>query len=112
MVAPAAHLVCVPNAAGTAAEAMALAHRSLYQNKHLAPHRFDDADVVQVSARCRLLLCGHGDLEVAPTVATSNRCGPALDAPYQAALNRFAPMPFAQQAKISHSEPQPVPRCG
>ncbi|MBX3024952.1 DUF2961 domain-containing protein [bacterium] len=103
---------CVFNAAGTAAEAMAAlcAHRSLYQNiwLHIA---FDDADVVQVSAPVAdFFLCGHGDLEDVDCRYFQSVRIPPLDAPpYQAALNCFAPMPFAQQAKISFVNRNPFP---
>lgn len=95
---------CVFNAAGNAATAMATlrAQRELYRNIwiHIA---FDDSDVVQVSAPVAdFFLCGHGDLEdVDSRYFQVVRIPPLADPPYQAALNCFAPMPFARQAKIS-----------
>jgi hypothetical protein len=103
---------CVFNAAGTASEAMAAlcAHRELYRNIwiHIA---FDDADVVQVSAPVAdFFLCGHGDLEDVDCQYFQSVRIPPLDAPpYQAALNCFAPMPFARQAKISFMNRNPFP---
>lgn len=103
---------CVFNAAGRASEAMAAlrAHPGLYRNIwiHIA---FDDSEVVQVSAPVSdFFLCGHGDLEDVDCSYIQSVRIPPLDAPpYQAALNCFAPMPFAHQAKISFANRNPFP---
>jgi Protein of unknown function (DUF2961) len=105
-------LWCVFNADGKPLAAMNTLkeHRDLYRNiwLHIA---FDDCDEVQVSAPLAdFFLFGHGDLEDVDTpYFQSVRIPPFDECPYQGALTCFAPMPFAQCAKISFVNQNSIP---
>lgn len=105
-------LWCVLNADGKPFEAMntLTQHRDLYRNTwiHIA---FDDSGDVQVSAPLAdFFLFGHGDLEdVDSHYFQAVRIPPLDESPYQGALTCFAPMPFAQCAKISFVNRNSIP---
>jgi hypothetical protein len=105
-------LWCVFNPDGKPLEAMRTLteHRDFYRNIwiHIA---FDDSDAVQVSAPVSdFFLCGHGDIDdVDSALFQSVRIPPLDERPYQGALTCFAPMPFAECAKISFVNRNGIP---
>lgn len=105
-------LWCVFNAEGNPATSMhaLAAHPDVYRNIwiHLA---FDDTGDVQVSAPVAdFFLLGHGDLDDVDSRFFQVVRIPPFDArPFQGALTCLAPMPFAECAKISFVNRNPIP---
>ena len=105
-------LWCVFNAEGRPAQSMEAlaAHPDFYHNiwVHIA---FDDTGEVQVSAPVAdFFLLGHGDVDDVDSAFFQVVRIPPLDArPYQGALTCLAPMPFAECAKISFVNRNPMP---